>query len=116
VTWLAEGVDPPRTSPAAVAEIAARETFNDAILDERETALLGCIYIDPPEEGSPPGTDAVASWWVVDDAVGTDLERSTTSCRGGCATAGSSGPSSGTRSRHSRSPRARREARDWRAT
>jgi hypothetical protein len=25
--------------------------------------------------GSPPGTDAVVSWWVVDDAVGTDLER-----------------------------------------
>ena len=25
--------------------------------------------------GSPPGTDAVVSWWVVDDAVGTDLQR-----------------------------------------
>lgn len=23
----------------------------------------------------PPGTDAVASWWVVDQAVGTQLER-----------------------------------------
>jgi len=57
------------------AEIAARETFNYAVLDERETALLGCVYIDPPERGSPPGTDAVASWWVVDDAVGGELER-----------------------------------------
>jgi hypothetical protein len=58
------------------AEIAARETFNYAVLDERESALLGCVYIDPPEEGSaPPGTDAVASWWVVDDAVGGELER-----------------------------------------
>ena len=57
------------------ADIAARETFNYAVLDERETALLGCVYIDPPEDGSPPGTDAVASWWVVDDAVGGELER-----------------------------------------
>jgi hypothetical protein len=57
------------------AEIAARETFNYAVLEAGETALLGCVYIDPPEDGSPPGTDAVASWWVVDDAVGSDLER-----------------------------------------
>ena len=56
-------------------EIAAKETFNYAILDADETVLLGCVYIDPPEADSPPGTDAVASWWVVDDAVGTDLER-----------------------------------------
>ncbi len=57
------------------AEIAARETFNYAVLDADETELLGCVYIDPPEDGSPPGTDAVASWWVVDDAAGTALER-----------------------------------------
>jgi len=57
------------------AEIAARETFNYAVLDAAETALLGCVYIDPPDERSPPGTDAVASWWVVDGAVGTELER-----------------------------------------
>lgn len=25
--------------------------------------------------GSAPGSDAVASWWVVDRAVGTELER-----------------------------------------
>ena len=56
-------------------EIAAQETFNYAVLDEAETALLGCVYIDPPDDDSPPGTDAVVSWWVVDDAVGTDLER-----------------------------------------
>jgi hypothetical protein len=57
------------------AEIAAHETFNYAVLDSHETALLGCVYIDPPDERSPPGTDAVVSWWVVDDAVGTDLEQ-----------------------------------------
>jgi len=56
-------------------EIAARETFNYAILDEAETELLGCVYIDPPEGDSPAGTDAVVSWWVVDDQVGGALER-----------------------------------------
>ena len=56
-------------------ETAAQETFNYAVLDEEETELLGCGYIDPPEDESPPGTDAVVSWWVVDGAAGTDLER-----------------------------------------
>lgn len=57
------------------AEIAAHETFNYAVLDEEETELLGCVYIDPPDRQSPPGTDAVVSWWMVDEAVGTELER-----------------------------------------
>jgi hypothetical protein len=57
------------------AEIAAHETFNYAVLDKGETALLGCVYIDPPEFGMQEGADAVVSWWVVDDAVGTELER-----------------------------------------
>jgi hypothetical protein len=57
------------------AEIAAHETFNYAILDDRETQLLGCVYIDPPDAGSPAGTEAVASWWVVDQQRGTSLER-----------------------------------------
>ena len=56
------------------AEIEAHETFNYAILDADETALFGCVYIDPADEQSPSGTDAVVSWWVVDDAVGTELE------------------------------------------
>jgi hypothetical protein len=57
------------------AEIAAHETFNYAVLDEGETALLGCVYIDPPDGRSPPGSDAVASWWVVDGMVGSALDR-----------------------------------------
>jgi hypothetical protein len=57
------------------AEIAAHETFNYAVLDEGETELLGCVYIDPPDDRSPEGADAVASWWVVDKAAGTELER-----------------------------------------
>jgi hypothetical protein len=56
------------------AEIAALETFNYAVLDAGETALYGCVYIDPPDERSPEGADTVVSWWVVDDAVGTPLE------------------------------------------
>ena len=52
------------------AEIAAHQTFNYAVLDADETALYGCVYIDPPHERSPAGTDAVMSWWVVDAAVG----------------------------------------------
>ena len=57
------------------AEIAAHETFNYAVLDAEETELLGCVYIDPADETSPQGSDAVASWWLVDEALGTDLER-----------------------------------------
>jgi hypothetical protein len=56
-------------------EIAAHETFNYAILDDAETELLGCVYIDPPAPGTPPGTDAVVSWWVVDRMVDSDLDR-----------------------------------------
>ena len=54
-------------------EIAAHETFNYAVLNPDESELLGCIYIDPPPEGSLH--DAMSSWWVVDGAVGTPLER-----------------------------------------
>jgi hypothetical protein len=56
-------------------EIAAQETFNYAVLDQDETELYGCCYIDPPDDGSPLGTDAVVSWWVVDAMAGTALER-----------------------------------------
>ena len=55
-------------------EIERHETFNYAVLDEAETELLGCVYIDPPEADSPPGTDAVCSWWVVDAHAGGPLE------------------------------------------
>jgi hypothetical protein len=57
------------------AEIAAHETFNYAVLNDDESALLGCVYIDPPDASSPPSSDAVVSWWVVDDEVGGELER-----------------------------------------
>ena len=54
------------------AEIAAHMSFNYALFDDAETALLGCVYIDPPEK---VGADAEISWWVVDDRAGTELER-----------------------------------------
>lgn len=54
------------------AEIEAHESFNYALLDADETALLGCVYVDPPER---EGADAEISWWVVDRLVGSPLER-----------------------------------------
>lgn len=56
-------------------EIADLQTFNYAVLNEDESRLLGCVYVDPPEEDSQAGTDAVVSWWVVDDEAGGELER-----------------------------------------
>jgi len=55
-------------------EIEAHETFNYAVLDADETELVGCVYIDPPEDDSPAGTDAVSSWWVVDAHAGGALD------------------------------------------
>jgi RimJ/RimL family protein N-acetyltransferase len=55
-------------------EIATLETFNYAVLDDDETELLGCVYIDPPSDDSPVGTDAIASWWVTDAHAGGELE------------------------------------------
>ncbi|MEU6112993.1 N-acetyltransferase [Streptomyces sp. NPDC047117] len=53
-------------------EIAAHQSFNYALLDEEETAIFGCVYVDPPER---TGSDAEISWWVVDDLVGSEVER-----------------------------------------
>jgi len=52
------------------AEIAAHQSFNYALFDDAETALLGCVYIDPPEK---LGADAEISWWTVDGDAGTRL-------------------------------------------
>jgi hypothetical protein len=54
-------------------EMATNSSFNYALFDEGETALLGCVYIDPPEDDMvlPTDTDAVISWWTVDALVGT---------------------------------------------
>src|SRR5581483_4918660 len=52
-------------------EIAAQETFNYAILNPDESSLLGCVYIDPPEDTDH---DVLVSWWVVDGYLGSLLE------------------------------------------
>ncbi|MCC6226130.1 MAG: N-acetyltransferase [Microthrixaceae bacterium] len=52
-------------------EIARHESFNYALFDAGETALLGCVYIDPPETTD---ADADISWWVVDDLVGSEVD------------------------------------------
>ena len=57
------------------AEAEARESFLYAAFDPDETELLGCVYVDPPEASAPAGADATVSWWVIDAAVGTPLER-----------------------------------------
>jgi hypothetical protein len=51
-----------------------RQSDRGLRVNEPETELLGCVYIDPPEPESPSRTAAVVSWWVIDDAVGSDLE------------------------------------------
>ena len=56
-------------------EIAAHESFNYALLDEDETVLLGCVYVDPSEKAADADADAEVSWWVVDRLVGTEVER-----------------------------------------
>jgi RimJ/RimL family protein N-acetyltransferase len=52
-------------------EMERNESFNFALFDADETALLGCVYIEPTDK---PGADADIMWWVVDDLVGTDVE------------------------------------------
>lgn len=53
------------------AEMARNESFNYALFDEAESALLGCVYIDPPEK---VGADAEISWWVVESLLGSGIE------------------------------------------
>ena len=55
-------------------EAEANESFNYVLMNSAESAVLGCIYIDPP--GNPEvevEVDAEVTWWVVDDVSGTDL-------------------------------------------
>lgn len=55
-----------------VEEMQTNESFNYAVFDAGETRLLGCLYIDQPDDAEH---DAVVSWWVVDDLVGSELEQ-----------------------------------------
>jgi hypothetical protein len=53
-------------------EIAAQESFNYAVLNEDESALFGCVYIDPPARGENHG--AVASWWASEPEIEAELD------------------------------------------
>lgn len=53
-------------------EMRRNESFNYGIFDAEEAALYGCVYLDPPERA---GADADISWWVVDEEVGSALDR-----------------------------------------
>ncbi|MDQ1575777.1 MAG: hypothetical protein QOH55_927 [Microbacteriaceae bacterium] len=52
-------------------EIENHESFNYALLNADESALFGCIYIDPSADVA---VDAEVSWWVVYELVGTEIE------------------------------------------
>ena len=52
------------------AEMRARAGYLYGVLDADETELFGCVYIYPSETDA----DADVSWWLVDEAVGTELE------------------------------------------
>lgn len=54
-------------------EIEAHETFNYAVLNADESALLGCVYLDPPRPGDAGDVQVV--WWVIDAHAGGQLER-----------------------------------------
>lgn len=56
-------------------EIAGHISFNYAVLNHEETELLGCVYIDPPDDRAPEGADALVSWWVIDREAEGELER-----------------------------------------
>lgn len=55
-------------------EMEAQKSYNYCILDEEESQLWGCVYLDPPDAASLPAVDADVCWWVVDSARGSELE------------------------------------------
>jgi len=56
-------------------EFQLRRSFNWAVLSPDERTLLGCCYIDPPEESSrAAGFDAEACYWVRSDRIADGLE------------------------------------------
>ncbi len=54
-------------------ENLAHTSFAYAVLDEEESQMFGCIYLDPPTDAA--AGDVVVSWWLVDACVGTPLEK-----------------------------------------
>jgi len=56
-------------------EFQLRRSFNWAVMSADERTLLGCCYIDPPEDAPrAAGFDAEACYWVRSDRVADGLE------------------------------------------
>ena len=56
-------------------EFQLRRSFNWAVMSADERALLGCCYIDPPEDAArAAGCDAEACYWVRSDRIASGLE------------------------------------------
>ncbi|ABS04990.1 hypothetical protein FHR75_002650 [Kineococcus radiotolerans] len=54
-------------------EMAEGLSFSYALLDEVESELLGCVYLDPPRGGTRDA-DVDVTWWVVDALRGGEVE------------------------------------------
>ena len=76
-------------------EIEAHETFNYALLDEAETELLGCVYIDPPER-TPTARRWSPGGWSAPMRAGRSRRPSTTPCPAGSPRSGASSATSST--------------------
>jgi hypothetical protein len=66
VTWSAEHSC--RELLRQVAEMERRTAWTYVLLDADETALLGCVRVEPGPDGRP-----TAWWWIVEECLGTDL-------------------------------------------
>lgn len=51
------------------AEMVTQESFNYAVLNDDETRLLGCVYIDPLEPTDTGEPAAEVSWWVGEEVA-----------------------------------------------
>ena len=51
-------------------EATLRRSFNYAVLTPSESALLGCVYLDPPEKA---GAEADVAFWIRPDAAGPGI-------------------------------------------
>jgi hypothetical protein len=54
-------------------EIEAHGSFLYGLFDDAEAELFGCLYIDPPTKAGDVGAEI--SWWVVDELVGSEVEK-----------------------------------------
>jgi hypothetical protein len=53
-------------------EMVTGRSFNYAVFDHDESALLGCVYIDPPTAAAAPATDTRATNAPAADATAAD--------------------------------------------